>query len=214
MSEKRSQVNHAHYLKSAWTSFKCIEWLHVCLMVSWRGFNGVVIPCHSSRTVSHVIAYLASLLHVVWLRVKSRAYRGTSAAHLGDGCRGYRPGALCASIMGGMCSETGQWGLQPGGASVGAAVPWDTARTSGAAGWTVTTLSLARSVASGAAPWRRRMTETVHLSVELGSFFQVAQVRFSIFTSFKGSFKIVLVIATYLNWFSVCYLHVVKCKSL
>lgn len=32
---------------------------------------------------------------------------GTSVAHLGGGCCGYGPGALCAYV-GGMCSETGQ----------------------------------------------------------------------------------------------------------
>ena len=47
---------------------------------------------------------------------------GTSAAHLGDGCRGYRPGAPCASIMGGMCG--GGWGgLQPSGVSSGSSCP-------------------------------------------------------------------------------------------
>ena len=67
---------------------------------------------------------------------------GTSAAHLGDGCRGYRPGAPCASIMGGMCG--GGWGgvtafrgFQRQQLSLKTE-----AETSGAAGWAVTVWSL------------------------------------------------------------------------
>lgn len=46
--------------------------LAACLIASWRGFNGVTMVAshHSSRTVRHVV------IHVVWLRVKSRAHQG------------------------------------------------------------------------------------------------------------------------------------------
>lgn len=80
----------------------------------------MVISCHSNHVVSQVIVYFTPR-GVNKGQLTSTS--GTSAAHLGDGCRGYRPRAPCASIMGGMCSETWQWGLQPGGSLVGAAVP-------------------------------------------------------------------------------------------
>lgn len=70
----------------------------------------MVISCHGSHVVTHVIIYLASLLPCGVNKGQLTSASGTSAAHLGDGCRGNGPGAPCASIMGGMCCETGQWG--------------------------------------------------------------------------------------------------------
>lgn len=62
---------------------------------------------------------------------------GTSAAHLGDGCRGYRPrGAVCIHY-----GRHVQWGLRPGEGSAAAAVPRDRVRTSGTASWAVALLS-------------------------------------------------------------------------
>lgn len=57
--------------------------------------------------VTHVIIYLASSLPRGVSQGQLTSASGTSAAHFGDGCRGYRPGALCASIIGGMCRGGG-----------------------------------------------------------------------------------------------------------
>lgn len=123
-------------------------------LLARQGFNGstVVISCHGSRVVTRVIIYLASPLPCGVKKGQLTSASWTSAAHLGDGYRGYMPGAPCASIMEGMCSERGQWGFTArSGGSVGAAVPRGGVCTSGAASCAVTTLKLTGSLALGAA---------------------------------------------------------------
>lgn len=69
---------------------------------------------------------------------------GTSAAHLGDGdgCRGYRPGALRVHLLMEACA-VGLGGVTAfRGFPAAAAGPQDRGRTSVAAGWAVTVSSL------------------------------------------------------------------------
>lgn len=139
----------------------------------------MVISCHGSHVVTHVIIYLASPLPCGVNKGQLTSASGTSAAHLGDGCRGNRPGAPCASIMGGMCCETGQWGdtaWRGGGGSAGAAVPRGRVRTSGTASCAVTLLNLTGSVAFGAAD-----------PVESPLLFQQTQLRFDVYKSSLSS---------------------------
>lgn len=101
--------------------------------------------------VTLVIIYLASSLPRGVSQGQLTSASGTCAAHFGDGCRGYRPGALCASIMGGMCGGgrgwlTSQRGLLREQLSHGPEVA-----TSGTASRTVTLLNLTGLAASGAA---------------------------------------------------------------
>lgn len=93
--------------------------------------------------VTYVIIYLASLLPRGVSQGQLTSASGTSAAHFGDGCRGYRPGALCASIIGGMCGGgvTSQRGFLREQLSHGAEVA-----TSGTASRAVTVLNLTGSV--------------------------------------------------------------------
>lgn len=139
----------------------------------------MVISCHSSRVVTHVIIYLASPLPCGVDKGQITRASGTSAGHLGDGCRSYRPGAPCASIIGGMCCEIGQWGVTAwrGGRSAGAAVPRGRVRTSGTASCAVTLLNLTGSVAFGAAD-----------PVEPPLLFQQTQLRFNVYKSSLSSF--------------------------
>lgn len=98
--------------------------------------------------VTRVIIYLASSLPRGVSQGRLTSASGTSAAHFGDGCRGYRPGALCASIIGGMCGGgvISQRGFLREQLSHGAEVA-----TSGTASRAVTVLNLTGTAASGAA---------------------------------------------------------------
>lgn len=103
--------------------------------------------------VTHVIIYLASSLPRGVSQGQLTSASGTSAAHFRDGCRGYRPGALCASIIGDMCREGRRRGAvrsQRGFLQEQLSHRAEVA-TSGTASPAVTVLNLAGLAASGAA---------------------------------------------------------------
>lgn len=75
----------------------------------------MLVSCHSSRVVSHVIIHSARPLPPGVNKGHLTSTSGTSPAHLGDGCCGYRPGALRVHPLWEACAvRRGSGGLQPG----------------------------------------------------------------------------------------------------